>query len=348
MSRICEWCKGPIRPSCRRDAKTCSKKCRQAKHRFRLGVAPTSSLSVAGRSSDARFAYADPPYPGLAKRYYGPEAQEVNHRILIGTLEKEFPDGWALSSSASALADVLQLCPPGARVCAWVRGSRRSVAHRARTAWEPLIVVGGRPRSMPVQEVLDDVLIWGGRQHSHPGALIGMKSAAFCEWMFRMLGAEAGDSMTDIFPGSGAVTRAWELYTSRGDDAETRLPGRFEEAQNHLAEQFDASQVDERRIAAVPDEPALPQLDVYIAPGGTIELSRPSRLPDDAIDHIRALIRSEFSKQKATKNNLAAASTRASEMLRLMHFHGELDWHRFPAEWIWQPSPEYYSTGEEQ
>lgn len=159
-----------------------------------------------------RFAYADPPYPGLARRYYGTE--EVDHPELIARVCREFPDGWALSTSSEALRDVWAICPAGARVACWVKGPRPCVSWRPRSAWEPLIVVGGRPRRLEVAEDLSDVLLWGGRQHSHPDALVGMKPAAFCEWMFRQLGAMAGDELVDLFPGSGAVGRAWSLYAA--------------------------------------------------------------------------------------------------------------------------------------
>lgn len=243
----CDWCHGPIHQAARRDAKTCSKKCRQAKHRFRIGVAPSSS-----ETRPMRFAYADPPYPGLARRYYGPDAQEVNHRILIGTLEAEYPDGWALSTSSEALRDVLALCPTEARVCAWVKGAIASVGYRPHSSWEPVVVVRGRMRRIEARDRVEDSLLWGGRQHSHPDALIGMKPAAFCEWMFRLLGAERQDSMTDVFPGSGAVSRAWELYTSRpqgealprgsrdASDGATAT-SRLAEAQSRLAEQLETS-----------------------------------------------------------------------------------------------------------
>lgn len=75
-----------------------------------------------------RFGYADPPYPGKAARYYKDHpdyAGEVDHRLLIESLVNEFPDGWALSTSAESLRDVLLLCPPDVRVAAWVRGERR-------------------------------------------------------------------------------------------------------------------------------------------------------------------------------------------------------------------------------
>jgi hypothetical protein len=161
-----------------------------------------------------RFAYADPPYPGLARKYYGPEAKEVDHAELIGRLVADYPDGWALSTSSEALRDVWALCPEGTRLAIWANGGRIVKSYRALHAFEALLVFGGRPRREPVAEDLRDVLTWGGRQHSHPHALVGMKPAAFCEWMFRLLGASHGDRLDDLFPGSGAVARAWRLYTS--------------------------------------------------------------------------------------------------------------------------------------
>ena len=48
-----------------------------------------------------KFAYADPPYIGQAKRHYShdPNCAEVDHAELIAQLCSEFPDGWALSAS---------------------------------------------------------------------------------------------------------------------------------------------------------------------------------------------------------------------------------------------------------
>jgi hypothetical protein len=205
--RHCAWCHGPISQAARSDALTCSKACRQARSRFRVGSAgPASGLPM-------RYAYADPPYPGMAHKYYG--TSEVNHEILIGTLVRDYPDGWALSTAASTLQEVLVLCPAGVRVCAWIKGPRHGESWRPRSAWEPLIVFRGRPRRLDVGEYSCDTLLWGGRQHSHPGALIGMKPAAFAEWMFQQLGALAGDSLVDLFPGSGSIGRAWDMYSSR-------------------------------------------------------------------------------------------------------------------------------------
>lgn len=85
MSGRCDWCGGVIPAGSRRDAITCSKRCRQARHRFRRGVvadpAATDRRSprdvsrvdprrLLDRGATARIAYADPPYPGMAARYY--------------------------------------------------------------------------------------------------------------------------------------------------------------------------------------------------------------------------------------------------------------------------------------
>src|SRR5437773_8181969 len=95
-----------------------------------------------------RCAYADPPYPGQAAKYYGDYADfagEVNHARLIDHLVTEFPDGWALSTSSPALRDILPLCPADIRIAAWVKpfhAFKRGV--RPAYAWEPVIFRGGR------------------------------------------------------------------------------------------------------------------------------------------------------------------------------------------------------------
>ena len=249
IERPCAWCLAPLLGTRRPDAKTCSKACRQAMHRFRV--------AGAGRcdASPMRFAYADPPYPGLAGKYY--DCPEVDHQALVNRLVREWPDGWALSTSAASSRDVWAMCPPSTRLCVWVRGSRKSVACGSRNAWEALLVFGGRARHLSVAEDLDDVLLWGGRQHSHPDALVGMKPAAFCEWMFRQLGAVANDELTDLYPRSGAVSRAWDLYTSPPAESDAShqaakrlpsrppgkpLPSRLQEGQKRLMSTLDPKQ----------------------------------------------------------------------------------------------------------
>ena len=98
-----------------------------------------------------RFAYADPPYPGRA--HYYPEQTEVDHRALVERLVGEFEDGWAVSTSAEALQEILALCPAGVRVCAWQRAVRPTRSRRPISAWEPLIVYRGR--ELPLDRAAD-------------------------------------------------------------------------------------------------------------------------------------------------------------------------------------------------
>jgi hypothetical protein len=43
--------------------------------------------------------------------------------------------------------------------------------------------------------------------------VIGSKPPDFCRWLFGPLGALPGDSLDDLYPGSGIVTWAWQRWT---------------------------------------------------------------------------------------------------------------------------------------
>jgi hypothetical protein len=226
-TRRCAWCRGPIPATARRDAVCCSVRCRQARHRFTRTVGRPAGVE-GGRP--LRLAYADPPYPGKAWLYRGhPDyAGEVDHAALIRRLSAY--DGWALSTSAAALPAVLALCPAGVRVAAWHRGERPTVSRWPLNAWEPVLFCGGRPldpsrvdadpstrraSTHRIQTRRVDSLVHGiSPMTTLPGRVIGTKPAAFCRWLFELLGAAPGDMFDDLFPGSGAVTRAWLAYTT--------------------------------------------------------------------------------------------------------------------------------------
>lgn len=223
--RECAWCGGPIPARARRDALTCSKRCRQARHRVTVAVRDGSAAAVRDLSrvdrplQARRLAYADPPYPGLASYYRGhPDyAGEVDHAELLARLNGY--DGWALSTSARALPQVLALAVAQGltvRVAAWVRGPRpHTAARHALNAWEPVIYVPA-PRAGDTRRV--DVLTHGvSPMLTLPGRVIGTKPAAFCRWMFSLIGASPGDTLDDLFPGSGIVGQAWRAYVSCRD-----------------------------------------------------------------------------------------------------------------------------------
>jgi hypothetical protein len=157
------------------------------------------------------FAYADPPYPGQARTHYShdPRCAEVNHKELFARLEELSPDAWALSTSSVALHSVLEVAPPGIRIGAWVKPFC-SFKYRVNPAysWEPVIFKGGRAKSRNYPKVRD----WCSANVTIQQGLAGAKPEDFCFWLFRLMGLEHGDSLLDLYPGTGAVTKAWEKY----------------------------------------------------------------------------------------------------------------------------------------
>ncbi len=160
-----------------------------------------------GAGPGLRFAYADPPYPGHAWRYadQASYAGEVDHAALVASLvdrqRRGELAGWALSTSAAALAVVLPLAPT-VKVCAWVKPIGVFGAGVC-SRWEPVLVSGGR--------ALHPVRDWLSAQPAKLAGsdLVGRKPLAFCGWLFDLLGMVPGDELEDLFPGSGVVGQAW-------------------------------------------------------------------------------------------------------------------------------------------
>lgn len=164
-----------------------------------------------------RFAYADPPYPGQAKRYAG--GKEVNLPLLIAHI-RTF-DGWALSTSAAALLDVWNLAPE-ARCASWLKTWATNGWSRVRWSWEPVLFVTPVKGLAPGERstvwdglVCAPVVDWS----EVPGQGGGAKPKEFVDWLLGLVGWTEGDEFVDIFPGSGRVARA----------VSNRTPDLFEE-----------------------------------------------------------------------------------------------------------------------
>ncbi len=164
-----------------------------------------------------RFAYADPPYIGQAKKHYShdPLCAEVDHADLIAKLMVEFPDGWALSASSPSLGIILPLCPTGYRIAAWCKSFcafKRNV--RPAYAWEPVIFYGGRNPMLGHRAIIPDK---GGKQttpkdfHIAPitlkKGLVGAKPESVCRWILDLLNVQSGDEVVDLYPGTGIMGR---------------------------------------------------------------------------------------------------------------------------------------------
>ena len=167
-----------------------------------------------------RYAYADPPYLGLAAKFYGsmhPDAAEYDdpatHQRLIDRLCGEFPDGWAMSLHSPSLREILPMCPPDVRVAAWTKpfaSFKKGV--NPGYAWEPVIFRGGRRRTKGTEPTITDycavpITLQRGFQ--------GAKPDRFVWWVLALLGVRADDEFIDLFPGSGAVGRAWDAWRSQ-------------------------------------------------------------------------------------------------------------------------------------
>lgn len=160
-----------------------------------------------------RFAYADPPYLGTARKHYGHRHKRAAaydrlhaHEKLVDRLCTHYPAGWALSCSSTSLRQILTLCPDDVRVLAWVKPwvpfkKGVGVAH----AWEPVIVRGGRPRTRVQGTIVD----WLKCPIAMRTGLKGAKPEAFTRWLCQVLNVQAGDTIVDLFPGSGSCRRVF-------------------------------------------------------------------------------------------------------------------------------------------
>lgn len=164
----------------------------------------------------SRIGYLDPPYIGQsAKRYkdHPDYAGEVDHlELLKSTLQY---DGWVLHASSPSLPLLLSWAEDlgigGYRIMAWVKtfaAFKKNVP--VAYAWEPVLVYPVRKPTVSgrVKPLRD----WLAEPITLKKGLTGVKPQKVCRWLFEAVGAEPTDELVDVYPGSGAVTRAWEKW----------------------------------------------------------------------------------------------------------------------------------------
>lgn len=176
-----------------------------------------------------RLAIADPPYLGRAHWYsdtgrrgtgfrsngrmdrpadHHPAASEwddpARHAMLVAELLRDF-DGFAVAMARDSLPVYLAAMPE-ARIAVWHNPAAWPPGGRVHATWEPvaLQIPCGR-RALRSAQYVKDVLIAVPPRHE---GFIGAKPAAWTRWVLDMLGYDAAvDTVDDLFPGSGAVTR---------------------------------------------------------------------------------------------------------------------------------------------
>lgn len=155
------------------------------------------------------FAYADPPYYGCGKKHYGdkhPEAEiwdtKQTHLDLIKKLTTDYPDGWALSLNPKDLAWQLPACPDDCRVGVWAKPFHQIRPTLAQYAWEPVVWRTSK-KGNPTPMTRD----WLECPPTMKKGLVGAKPEAFNRWVLNLLGYEEGDSVDDLFPGTGGLAK---------------------------------------------------------------------------------------------------------------------------------------------
>jgi len=166
-----------------------------------------------------RIAYADPPYPGCAHLYkdHPDYAGEVDHEALAWQLIAY--DGWCLHTSSVGLHHVLDCLSLAGhtdyRVMAWVKpfaAFKRNVS--VAYAWEPVLVKAAR-KPVVKKDMGFTYRDWIAESITLKKGLTGVKPEKACHWLFEVMGCEPQDELHDLFPGTGAVTRAWQSWQTQ-------------------------------------------------------------------------------------------------------------------------------------
>jgi len=165
-----------------------------------------------------RIGYADPPYPGCAHLYvdHPDYAGEVDHGDLLSRLDRDY-DGWIYHTNSTTLPQTIILCHDlaitGYRIMSWVKpfaAFKRNVS--VAYAWEPVLVKAARKPIVTQEVVMRD---WIAESITMRKGLTGAKPPKVCEWLFHVVGAEPGDELDDLYPGTGIVGETWDAWSGR-------------------------------------------------------------------------------------------------------------------------------------
>lgn len=118
-------------------------------------------------------------------------------------------DGWAIATSPDGIAAYGDL-PIGVRIMAWIKPNAIPGSHRLRSNWEPVILYPpkGRRSNRTPRGIMSDV-----HTAPYPRGFIGGKPESYTHWILdAFLYDPESDQVTDMFPGSGAITRAVGSY----------------------------------------------------------------------------------------------------------------------------------------
>jgi hypothetical protein len=154
---------------------------------------------------------------------------EVDHVELLRRLVGEY-DGWWLHTASTTLHVVLDAAErAGAqyRVASWVKPFASFKPNNPLAyAWEPIVLSPARPALIGGPVIMRDWIeapaetLVGGDCVREGITLrrgfVGAKPERVTRWALQACGVEPDDEFDDMFPGSGAITRAWEQWRAGG------------------------------------------------------------------------------------------------------------------------------------
>jgi hypothetical protein len=178
----------------------------------------------------AKLAIADPPYLGTADLFYGDQGvgydkglkttsntnqnahlwdDPQTHLELLDYLKDNF-DSYAIALNTHSVGLYSKRIKFGSqsgfRLCSWIRPNSAPTGSRIRPSWEPVIVYNAKDRRSYRSGLArtKDYLIANPPRKQ----FIGTKPFEWTEWVTELLGYQEGDTISDLFVGSGAVTSA--------------------------------------------------------------------------------------------------------------------------------------------
>ena len=185
----------------------------------------------------SKFAIADPPYYGRAKRWYGvggcgaghgkrqadqhPEAhiwdKPEAHLNMLKDLQLHY-DGFAIATSVMGLNVYLKEIDltqgSGYRICIWHKPISAPSGSRIRNVYEPVIIyIPSDRRGYKSYVRMDDLKTINIKKNG----FVGSKPKEWVWWVLDLMGADKEDQIDDLFFGSGAVTQAineWKGLTN--------------------------------------------------------------------------------------------------------------------------------------
>jgi hypothetical protein len=181
---------------------------------------------------------ADPPYLGRAVRWYGvggcgdgkglgqadnhSEAylwdKPETHRQLVRDLDDKY-DGWAIAMTVHSLSTYLNVIQTdsrnGVRVCVWNKPSAITSGSRITNHWEPVLIKVPNNRrgwNSGLSRTSDVITINPPRVKFR-----GAKPVEWTNWVLDLLGYQKGDTVDDLFSGTGSVSEAIKNYGASHD-----------------------------------------------------------------------------------------------------------------------------------